>query len=118
MPDTPTTMLGRDTRETFGHVRPDEKLEFLGVTIHAEPERWSSCLTVMHRRVVTQEEIAQFTGTWKIFSDDDIRYHHKDIIDHNWCLLEWVLDPDRPRFADVRDGWWLGKDLGVPRGGW
>lgn len=105
MPDTPTMMLGRDTKETFGVTRQGEELEFLGVTIHDEPERWSSCLTVMHRRRVTADQVAQFTGTWKIFSDDDIRYHHKEIIDHNWYLLEWVLDENRPLFADVRGGW-------------
>lgn len=103
--DTPATTLGRDTKETFGVTKPEEKLEFLGVTIHDEPERWSSCMTVMHRRKVTEEQVAQFTGVWRIFSDDNIRNHHKDIIDHNWYLLEWVLDPNRPMFADVRDGW-------------
>ncbi|OGZ08558.1 MAG: hypothetical protein A3D65_04870 [Candidatus Lloydbacteria bacterium RIFCSPHIGHO2_02_FULL_50_13] len=113
--DTPATMLGRDTKETFGVTKPEERLEYLGVTIHDEPERWSSCLTVMHRRMVATEEVSQFTGTWKIFSDNDIRYHNKEIIDHNWYLLEWVLDPDRPLFADVRGGWWHGKDRGEPR---
>ena len=115
MTDTPTSMLERNAKEAFGAPWING-LEFLGVTIHDEPERCSACLTVMYHRTVTLQEFAQFTGTWKTFSSyEDIRHHNKEIVDHNWYLLEWVCDRNRPIFADVRGGWWPRKDRGEPR---
>jgi hypothetical protein len=113
LPDTPESALERDTKEAFGHASPGKKPGFLGVTIHDEPERCSSCLTVMHLRTVTEKEVSAFVGRWRIFSEADVRHHHEDIVDHNWYLLEWVLDFDRPKFANVRGGWWPGKDRGI-----
>ena len=99
--DTPGTMLDRDTVEAFGFHPEDDTIEFLGVTIHDEPERCGACLTVMHRRKVTMGMFSTFNGTWEIFKDvNDPR-----IIDHNRYLLQWVLDRGRPKFADVRGGW-------------
>ncbi len=104
MTDAPEDALGRDTKETFGAI-PSEKPEFLGVTIHDEPERWSACVTIMHRRKVRAEDMRQFVGEWKIFTEADVRAHDPQIIDHNWYLLEWVLDERRPPFSDVRRGY-------------
>ncbi len=104
MPDVPKDALDRDTKETFGNV-PEEKLEFLGVTIHDEPERWSSCYTVMYRRKVSFEDVNKFIGEWKVFAAEDIKNRHQKIVDHNWYLLDWVMDEKREPFANVRSGY-------------
>ncbi len=103
--DTPEMALGRDTKDAFGCVPTKDEVEFLGVTIHDEPERRSACVTIMHRRKITERDLAVLQGTWRVFSEDAVRDHHKKIVDHNWYLLEWVMDENRPRFADVRRGW-------------
>lgn len=104
MLDVPEDALNRDTKETFGSV-PTENLEFLGVTIHDEPERWSSCYTVMHRRRVGLDDVKNFVGEWKIFTETDIRSRNPEIVDHNWYLLDWVMDENREPFANVRGGY-------------
>lgn len=98
---TPESAFKRNTIDAFGYLPTLDKLEKLGVTIHNEPERWSACVTIMYRRKVTREQVASFKGGWKIFTD----IHDPLIIDHNQYLLEWVSDPDRKWFADVRNGW-------------
>lgn len=105
MIDTPETMLDRNIKQTYGISRPSESLEFLGVTIHDEPERKSACLTVVHLRKITHKDTESFIGEWQVFSDNQIINHDKRIIDHNWYLLEWAMDQKRPQFADVRKGW-------------
>jgi len=105
MYDTPKQALERNAGETLESIPDNFNTEFLGVTLHNEPERRSTCLTVMHRQKVSKQEVEKFIGVWKIFSQEDIRNHNQEIVDHNWYLLEWVLDPKRPLFADVRNGW-------------
>jgi hypothetical protein len=105
MVDTPTSMLSRNMAQAYGHPKLDESLEFLGVTINDEPERWSSCLTVMYRRKIKEKELSLFIGKWVVFTDEQIFSHDERIINHNWYLLEWVIDEKRSKFADVRGGW-------------
>lgn len=103
--DTPETALGRDTVDAFGSIPPHDELEFLGVTIHHEDMRRGADVTMMHLRKITTEQLASFVGTWKIFTDDEIRSHPADVVESNWYQLEWVMDPNRPKFADIRLGW-------------
>lgn len=103
---TPENALGKDTEETFGYIPdPNEDMEFLGATIHYEPERLMACLTVMHRRKIRPEDVSRFVGEWKIFTEEDIRSRNPEIVDNNWYLLEWVMAEKRRPFADVRDGY-------------
>lgn len=103
--DSPATALGRDTMEAFGCIPPDDQVEFLGVTIHHEEQRHGADVTMMHLRKITEEQLATFVGTWKVFTDAEIRAHPKNVVASNWWQLEWVMDPNRPKFADIRLGW-------------
>lgn len=103
--DTPKTALARDTAQAYDTPRSNETLEFLGLAIYDQPERWNSCFVAMHRRKVTREEVASFNGVWAIFTDEDILARDSRAIRHACYLLEWVMDENRPVFADVRDGW-------------
>ncbi|MBI4032691.1 hypothetical protein HY374_03230 [Candidatus Berkelbacteria bacterium] len=105
LPDDHKAALMRNTEETFGKVPADDKVEFLGVTIHDEPERWSACYTIMHRRKVRLDDLKRFVGTWLVFRDDEIRARNPEIVDHNCFLLDWVMDENREPFADVRGGY-------------
>ena len=99
--DTPISVLDRISEETFGFINTNDNVEFLGVTIHDEPERHCACLTVVHRRKIKTTDVGSFLGTWKIFTN----IHDKNIIDHNQYILEWVSDPNRPLFANLKGGY-------------
>jgi hypothetical protein len=95
-------LLERNTLEAFDKLLENDRLEFLGSTVHHEPERWSDCVTFMFRRKITLKQFGEFKGTWKIFKN----IHDPKIIDHNQYLLEWVTDSEREKvLADIRGGW-------------
>ncbi len=104
--DTPASALERDFRDAGDDLLPMRPgIQFLGVTIHDEPERRCACATIMHRRKVSVVDVEGFEGEWTIFTPDEVRRGDPRIVDHNCYLLQWVLDPHRPSFADVRGGW-------------
>ncbi len=99
--DNLTTATNRDDSDAFAgmHTTP---LEELGVTLHHETPRQNMDMTFMHRRVISMSDIGKMNGTWKFFSDEEIRAHHPDIIASNWDQLEWVMDEERPKFGVLK----------------
>ncbi len=106
MYDTPETALGRDTADAFGDKATDvPPVEFLGVTIHHEEARRGADVTMMHLRIINEDDLPRLTGQWKVFTEAGIRERNREIVFSNCEQLEWVMDPDRPMFADIRGGW-------------
>ncbi|HEY9585789.1 MAG TPA: hypothetical protein VJJ02_04350 [Candidatus Paceibacterota bacterium] len=91
----------RDDDDAFVGIHP-ASLERLGVTLHHEIPRMNMDMTFMYRRVIVMSDITKMRGAWRFFSDDDIRYHHKNIVESNWYQLEWVMNPFRPWFGVLR----------------
>lgn len=103
MNDSPQSALTRNAEEAFGFVPPNDAPSFLGVTIHAEPERRSSCVTIMHERYVSEDGVKHFAGDWKVYSTSEVELTAPDeVVDHNWPQLRWILDSRRPFFVDLR----------------
>lgn len=104
--DTPDSALLRNVRETFQEIPAEEELEVLGVTVHHEPERQATCVTLMYRRQVAHQDVVRrFAGTWKLFSEEDIRNRNPELVDHNCWQLEWVMDKSRETFAAIQGGY-------------
>lgn len=102
--DTPASALSRDidpSLRSLGIV-PPRGIDFLGVTLHDEPERRSACATIMHSVRVTREGMEKLSGTWQLFTSEQVWKGDRQIIDHNILLLQWVLNVNRACFADLR----------------
>ena len=96
------TALARDDSDAFQGTHPSP-IEKLGVTKHHEIPRKNMDFTFMHRRVIAMEDIAQMNGTWKFFSDEEIRAHPANVVESNWYQLEWAMDENRPEFGVLHD---------------
>ncbi len=96
------TALTRNNRESVGDNHP-ETTEYLGVTLHHETPRRNMDLTFMHRRVITESDVSRMEGSWRIFTDEEIRTLHPEIIPSNWYQTLWVMNPKRDPFGILRD---------------
>src|SRR3989344_5099144 len=99
--DDLTSATDRDDSDAFNGTHP-APLEKLGVTLHHETPRMNMDMTFMHRRVISMSDIAKMNGTWRFFSDEEIRAHPADVVESNWHQLEWVMDENRAEFGVLK----------------
>ena len=71
-----------------------------GLHSHDEPLRGATSVCKNLVFQVTEEEVAQFHGTWKIFSTAQIREGDERVVPHQISTVLYVADKKRPPFAD------------------
>lgn len=95
-------VIGRLSREVYGEKATPfslDELQFVGMVIHFQPERFTDCSTMMFLLFCDKAP----EGDWKIFSGEEIK--SEMIIDHHRNTLAWISDKNRPVVADLRNGY-------------
>ncbi|MEK7584326.1 MAG: hypothetical protein AAB490_03705 [Patescibacteria group bacterium] len=99
----PRDLLNRVSAEFYGqHGRTllFDELVYVGTEVHNEPERLSSCLTVVYVKHI--QALAELDGAWRIFTDVDLEQDNAEIVDHHRETLKWLLRWEQPGVVDLR----------------
>jgi hypothetical protein len=96
--DDPEIIFKRLVSELSGLVNANTPKKFVGIQIHAEPERHAIAWTLVWMVKIKEEKISLLPPGWILVKN----FNDRRIIWQQRRTLKWVNDPKRKLFADLR----------------